>query len=61
MKVEPKTSIDVYDEFIVLPIPEKIREELMSNARADLNVSRSLTPEQRKKEASKPLYLLRYE
>jgi len=55
-----KTNIDVDKDFSLVPISEKIREKHFAEI-LDVLSLKDLTLTQRKKEASKPIYLVRYE
>ena len=58
---KPKQSFEVDDEEPIFPIPERIKEEHLSQTLKNIASLKELTLELRKKEASKPIYLVRYE
>jgi hypothetical protein len=60
MKNDLEINMSVDNEFSLTPISEKTREKHLAEI---LNVSslKDLTLKQRKKEASRPIYLVRYE
>jgi len=60
MKNDLEINMSVDNEFSLTPISEKTREKHLAEI---LNVSslKNLTSKQRKKEASRPIYLVRYE
>jgi hypothetical protein len=60
MRQPLKTNIDVDSDFSLMPISEKSREKHFAET-LNVNSLKDLTLKQRKKEASKPIYLVRYE
>jgi len=61
MKNDLKSHMSVCNELSFTPISEKIREKHLAEILDSVNSLKNLTLEQRKKEASKPIYLVRYE
>jgi hypothetical protein len=60
MKNYLKTNMTVDNEFSLTPISEKTREKHLAEI-LDVSSLKDLTLKQRKKEASRPIYLVRYE
>jgi len=60
MKSALKINISVDNEFSLTPISEKTREKHLAEI-LDVSSLKDLTLKQRKKEASRPIYLVRYE
>jgi hypothetical protein len=60
MKNDFKTNMKIDNEFSLTPISEKIREKHLTEI-LDVSSLKNLTLRKRKKEASRPIYLVRYE
>lgn len=60
MKNYLKINISPDNEFSLIPISEKTREKHLAEI-LDVSSLKNLTLKQRKKEASRPIYLVRYE
>jgi hypothetical protein len=60
MKNHLKINMSLDNEFSLTPISEKIREKHLAEI-LDVSSLKNLTLKQRKKEASRPIYLVRYE
>ena len=56
-----KQSFQVDDEMLLPPISNRTKEQHLSQASNNVTSLKDLTLELRKKEASKPVYLIRYE
>jgi len=56
-----KPSFEVGNDVFLFPISERTKEEHVSQSVKNVSSLRDLPLELRKKEASKPIYLLRYE
>jgi hypothetical protein len=60
MKTELRSIINVTDDISLAPISKPMREEHMLQI-LSADSLKNVTIEERKKEASKPIYLVRYE
>jgi hypothetical protein len=60
MRTELRSSINVIDDIILAPVSKPIREEHMLQV-LSADSLKKMTIEEKKKEASKPIYLVRYE
>ena len=60
MKNYLKVNMSLDNEFSLTPISEKTREKHLAEI-LDVSSLKVLTLKQRKKEASRPIYLVRYE
>jgi hypothetical protein len=60
MKTELRTSINVTDDISLVPVSRQIREEHASQILSIISW-KDMTTKERKEEASKPIYLVRYE
>lgn len=60
MKSALKIDMNIENEFSLTPISEKTREKHLAEI-LDVSSLKDLTLKQRKKEASRPIYLVRYE
>jgi hypothetical protein len=61
MKNSQKSKLDMYDEKIISSIPAKSINDDSNKSSKNLILLRDLPQELRTKEASKPMYLTRYE
>jgi hypothetical protein len=60
MRTELRSSINVTDDFSLVPVSKQMREEHISQM-LSVNSLKNMTMEEKKKEANKPIYLVRYE
>jgi hypothetical protein len=60
MKTELRSIINVTDEIFLAPLSKSMREEHMLQI-LSADSLKNMTIEEKKKEASKPIYLVRYE
>jgi hypothetical protein len=60
MKTETRTNINVADEISFVPVSEQVKEEHASQILSVISW-KGMTKKEKKKEASKPIYLVRYE
>jgi len=60
MKNDLKININMSNEFSLTPVSAKTREKHLAEI-LDVSSLKNLTSKQRKKEASRPIYLVRYE
>ena len=60
MKTEIRTSINVTDDISLVPVSKQMREEHTSQILSVISW-KDMTIKEKKKEASKPIYLVRYE
>jgi hypothetical protein len=60
MRTELRTSINVTDDISLIPVSRQMREEHMSQI-LSADSLKNMTIEEKKKEANKPIYLVRYE
>jgi len=61
MKNSPKGKLDMHDEMIISSVPAKGINDDSNKSSKNLVLLRDLPQELRTKEASKPMYLTRYE
>jgi hypothetical protein len=60
MRIDVKSNINSNDDIILVPVSKQIREEHLSQIKS-ANRLKNLTMIEKKKEALKPIYLIRYE
>jgi hypothetical protein len=60
MKTEVKASINVSDDICLFPVSQQVREEHTSQILSVISW-KDMTIKEKRKEASKPIYLVRYE
>lgn len=60
MRTELRSSINVTDDVSFVPVSKQMREEHMSQI-LSADSLKNMTTEEKKKEANKPIYLVRYE
>ena len=60
MRNELRSSINVTDDVSLAPVSKQMREEHMSQT-LSADSLKNMTMEEKKKEANKPIYLVRYE
>jgi len=60
VRTELRTSINVTDDISLIPVSRQMREEHMSQI-LSADSLKNMTIEEKKKEANKPIYLVRYE
>ncbi len=60
MRTELRSSINVADDISLAPVSKRMREEHISQI-LNSNCLKNMTMEEKKKEANKPIYLVRYE
>jgi len=60
MRIDVRSNINSSDDIILVPVSKQIREEHISQI-LSTNSLKNLTMEEKKKEAHKPIYLIRYE
>ena len=60
MRIDVRSNINSSDDIILVPVSKQIREEHISQI-LSTNSLKNLTMEEKKKEALKPIYLIRYE
>jgi hypothetical protein len=60
MRTDLRTSIKVTDDIFLAPVSKRMREEHISQILSVISW-KDMTTKEKKKEASKPIYLVRYE
>jgi hypothetical protein len=60
MRTELRSSINVTDDISLAPVSKQMREEHISQI-LSADSLKNMTMEEKKKEANKPIYLVRYE
>jgi hypothetical protein len=60
MKIDVRSNINSNDDITLVPVSKQIREEHISQILSAHSL-KNLTMEEKKKEALKPIYLIRYE
>lgn len=61
MKNSSKSKLDIHEKMLISSIPEKSIDDDSNKSSKNLVLLRDLPQELRTKEASKPMYLTRYE
>jgi hypothetical protein len=60
MRIDVRSNININDDITLVPVSKQAREEHISQI-LSIDSLKNLTREQKKKEALKPMYLIRYE
>lgn len=60
MRIDVRSNININDDITLVPVSKKAREEHISQI-LSIDSLKNLTREEKKKEAHKPIYLVRYE